>query len=136
MTPIIDQSLTSAGIRTFPSSDHGQQYALYEIIRRLVAPYVLWPAYRAGIIDAHGNILRKVTNSSFTQLDALCLKLKKLLEKSSGDNQIHPTRYATKLLESEVPTNVTGPAIATYSPTITDKPLRRQIYRNNKYRKN
>jgi hypothetical protein len=61
-------------------------YLVYRILRRLTQPFTEWEAYKQGVIDAEGNILKKFNDrlsvgekESFTKFDLLILKLKKLL---------------------------------------------------------
>jgi len=61
-------------------------YLVYRILRRLTQPFTEWDAYKLGIIDADGNILKGPDNrntfdekDAFTKFDLLILKLKKLL---------------------------------------------------------
>ena len=61
-------------------------YLVYRILRRLTQPFTDWEAYKQGVIDDEGNILKKsddrrmqAEKDSFTKFDLLILKLKKLL---------------------------------------------------------
>lgn len=61
-------------------------YVVYRILRRLTQPFTEWEAYKLGVIDAEGNILKKsedrrlvAEKESLTTFDVLMLKLKKLL---------------------------------------------------------
>jgi len=61
-------------------------YIVYRILRRLTQPFTEWEAYKLGVIDAEGNILKKSNDrlkmdekESFTKFDLLILKMKKLL---------------------------------------------------------
>lgn len=61
-------------------------YLVYRILRRLTQPFTEWEAYKLGVIDAEGNILKKSNDrlklnekESFTKFDLMILKLKKLL---------------------------------------------------------
>jgi hypothetical protein len=61
-------------------------YIVYRILRRLTQPFTEWEAYKLGVIDAEGNILKKSNDrlkmdekESFTKFDLMILKLKKLL---------------------------------------------------------
>ena len=65
-------------------------YVVYRILRKLTTPFINWPAYKTGVIDASGNILKKskdrtnTEDQSFNKFDLMILKLKKLLEKIPG----------------------------------------------------
>ena len=78
-------------------------YFVYKFIKRLTTPFEDWPAYEHGIIDENGNILRKRRSlklvkerESWTKLDVMVLKLKKLLEKIPG-GQTRIGTYAAAL---------------------------------------
>lgn len=63
-------------------------YLVYRIIRQLTTPFEQWPAYKTGVIDAEGNIVKKPQDrlkldekESFTLFDLLMLNVKKLIMK-------------------------------------------------------
>jgi hypothetical protein len=60
-------------------------------MRALTTPFIQWEAHKTGVIDAAGNILIPSKDrlsfdekESFTKFDLLILKLKSILNKSSG----------------------------------------------------
>lgn len=66
-------------------------FLLYQFIRRLSTPFEEWEAYKLGIIDKDGNILRKSKTlrlkkerEAFGKFDVMILKIKKLLAKIPG----------------------------------------------------
>lgn len=66
-------------------------YLVYSFIKRLATPFNKWDAYKLGIIDADGNILKKrkefttpQEKKAFGIFDLMILKLKKLLAKVPG----------------------------------------------------
>ena len=66
-------------------------YLVYSFIRRLVTPFEKWEAYKLGIIDEKGNVLKKrkqfttkAERDAFGIFDIMILKLKKLLAKVPG----------------------------------------------------
>lgn len=66
-------------------------YVVYRILRRLTQPFTDWEAYKLGVIDAEGNILKKsedrrlaAERESLTTFDVLILNMKKLLGKIPG----------------------------------------------------
>ena len=66
-------------------------FLLYQFIRRLSTPFEEWDAYKLGIIDKDGNILRKSKTlrlkkerEAFGKFDVMILKIKKLLAKVPG----------------------------------------------------
>jgi hypothetical protein len=78
-------------------------FMIYQFIRRLVTPFDEWEAYKLGIIDERGNILkkrrelrRKEERDAFGIYDVLVLNLKKLLERlPAGQTRI--ASYAAAL---------------------------------------
>jgi hypothetical protein len=66
-------------------------YLVYSFLRRLATPFDKWDAFRLGIIDKDGNILRKQKDlrtsderKAFGYFDILVLNIKKLLGKLPG----------------------------------------------------
>lgn len=66
-------------------------FLVYQFIRRLATPFTEWEAFKQGVIDAEGNILKKKSErrsraeiESFRIFDLMILKLKKLLAKIPG----------------------------------------------------
>jgi len=83
-------------------------YVVYRILRKLTTPFDQWEAYKTGVIDASGNILKnskaRVTNAeqkSFGKFDLMILKLKKLLEKVPGGRSKFASYAAALLLIKE-----------------------------------
>lgn len=73
-------------------------FLTYQFVKRLVTPFDKWPAYKLGIIDKDGNILKKrkelrsvAEKSQWRLFDVMTLNLKKLLAKLPGGQ----TRIAT-----------------------------------------
>jgi hypothetical protein len=63
-------------------------YIVYRILRKLTTPFDQWDAYKQGVIDAEGNVIKKSEDrttldqkESLTTLDTLILNLKKILGK-------------------------------------------------------
>lgn len=66
-------------------------YLVYQFLRRLTTPFDQWDAYKLGIIDKDGNILKKKNDrktseekEAFGTYDLMILKLRKLLAKLPG----------------------------------------------------
>lgn len=66
-------------------------FLVYQFLRRLTTPFADWDAYKLGVIDASGNILKKKDQrktqeerESLRTFDLMILKLKKLLAKVPG----------------------------------------------------
>jgi hypothetical protein len=81
-------------------------YLLYSFLRRLTSPFKSWDAYKAGIIDEKGKILRpRKTLSSrekndFSLFDLMILNMKKLLSRfSAGATTIASFAAAIYLLK-------------------------------------
>jgi len=73
-------------------------YVVYRILRKLTTPFDKWPAYKTGVIDAEGNIVKAPSErntqderDSLNLLDVLVLNLRKLLMKIPGGK----TKFAT-----------------------------------------
>jgi hypothetical protein len=77
-------------------------YLVYQFIKRLVTPFNQWAAFKSGIIDDKGNIIKKPRDRSsrekqtFGKFDLMLLKLKKLLAKIPG-GQTKLATYAAAL---------------------------------------
>jgi hypothetical protein len=66
-------------------------YVVYEIIKKLTVPFNQTEAFRLGIIDQDGNVLRKrrtlktrQEQNAYTVLDTLVFNIKKMIEKLPG----------------------------------------------------
>jgi hypothetical protein len=66
-------------------------WLVYQFIRRLATPFKDWEAFKLGIIDENGNILKKRKDlttvrerNAFGVFDVMILNLKKLLAKVPG----------------------------------------------------
>lgn len=66
-------------------------FLVYQFVRKLTTPFEKWDAYKLGIIDKDGNVLkkrktftRKAETSAFGMFDVMILNIKKLLGKLPG----------------------------------------------------
>jgi len=66
-------------------------YVIYQILRKLTQPFNETAAFKLGIIDAQGNVLRKrrtlktrQEQNAYTILDTFCFNIKKMIEKLPG----------------------------------------------------
>lgn len=66
-------------------------FLVYQFIRRLTTPFIEWDAYKYGVIDKDGNILKNKSQrktqeekDSLKTYDVMILNLKRLLEKLPG----------------------------------------------------
>lgn len=102
----------SLWIKRQASNTPRDMYFVYEFLRRLSTPFNQWPAYKAGIIDAKGNILISVKEltpqqqKSWNYIDALSVGIKKLIDRVPNTKQKLATITGTMLLmrESQNPT--------------------------------
>jgi len=83
-------------------------YLVYRILRLFTTPFSEWEAFKAGVIDAEGNIVvpsekrTPAQDDSFTKFDLLILKLKKVLEKLPfGKTKLASYAAALFLLKEE-----------------------------------
>jgi hypothetical protein len=102
-------------------------FILYQFIKRLATPFNEWDAYKYGIIDEKGNILKNARErrniikerESFTKFDLLVLKLKKLLEKIPGGATRFGS-YAAALWLIKEGIDVDGTLIESAEPSMDD----------------
>lgn len=101
-------------------------FLLYQFIRRLATPFNEWEAYKLGIIDERGNILkpRKTLTTvrekqAFGAYDLMILNLKKLLEKVPGGKS-RLASYAAALYLLREWNHFTSDSLLTESTTDTD----------------
>lgn len=66
-------------------------FLVYNMVKRLATPFNEWEAYKLGIIDERGNLLKSRKNlrtikerNAFGLYDLMILKLKRLVEKIPG----------------------------------------------------
>jgi len=79
-------------------------FLTYQFLRRLATPFEHWDAFRLGIIDKDGNVLRKASTlkkpeeiNAWGYFDRLVANLKKLLGKLPG-GKTRIASYAAALL--------------------------------------
>lgn len=121
----LDNILLVRGIRKnnlYANRSDINDVLVYELLSRFLLPFNEWPAYKVGVIDDKGKILISRSkmntnqNKCFTKFDLIVLKIKSNQENSINGiiskNMPIQTKLSLLLKESEVPANVTGPAIA------------------------
>lgn len=88
-------------------------FLTYQFLRRLATPFEQWDAFRMGIIDKDGNVLRKASTlkkpeelNAWGYFDRLVANLKKLLGKVPGGKS-KLASYAAALLLLREHTNNT-----------------------------
>lgn len=77
----------------------------YKVLRMLVTNFTDTEAFKFGIIDAHGNTLRKTNQlnndaerNAFTYLNRLVFNMKKLINKIGGENKLKSMAAAIWLI--------------------------------------
>jgi hypothetical protein len=80
----------------------------YKLVKRITTPFNEWEAYKLGIIDGKGNILKKKVSlsnpkqrSSWTNLDIVAANLKKVISKHPGVEAKIAARAAQGLMVKE-----------------------------------
>jgi hypothetical protein len=69
-------------------------YLVYQFLRRLATPFIQWEAFKLGIIDAQGRVLRKRSSlntrqekAAFGVYDVMILNIKKMIENLPGGSR-------------------------------------------------
>lgn len=99
-------------------------FLVYSFIKRLTTSFEDWPAFKLGIIDKDGNILKKRRDlktvderAAFGVYDLMILKLKKLLAKvPGGQSKIASYAAALWLIKEHQ-------EIESYADTLTEEDL-------------
>ena len=85
-------------------------YITYKFLKNLVTPFEKWPAYKLGLIDKEGNIikpksdrLKQEERDALGYFDIVTLNLRKLLGKLPGGKSAIATYAAAYLLLKEYP---------------------------------
>lgn len=82
-------------------------FLVYSFTKRLVLPFKQWPAYKHGIIDEHGNVLKKRSTLNDTEranwgrYDIMIANLKKLIAKIPGGSSMIGSAAAAAFLFKE-----------------------------------
>lgn len=90
-----------------PAQNSRDMHWVYEFIRRLSTPFKGWPAFKAGIIDAKGNILINVKEltpqqqQKWNYLDQISVGIKRLIDRVPGIQPKLKTITGTMLLMKE-----------------------------------
>ena len=116
-------------------------FMVYQFIRRLATPFNEWGAYKLGIIDERGNILKKKKDftlmkerEAFGLFDTMILKLKRLIEKVPG-GKTRLASYAAALYlikegqnyTEETPDEVLEEQFMTHYMTLTESDINLQF---------
>lgn len=84
-------------------------YVAYKFVKQLTTPFDQWEAYKLGIIDAEGNVIKERADlttqerNAFGYFDILILNLKHLLEKFPGGSSKFGTYAAALFLLKTYP---------------------------------
>ena len=83
-------------------------FLTYQFLKRIVVPFEKWDAYKLGIIDKNGKVLKKKSTLKTDQekaawgyFDILTTNLKKLLAKVPGGSSVLGSSVASYLLIKE-----------------------------------
>ena len=94
-------------------------FLTYQFIRRYVTPFKNWPAFKLGIIDENGKVLRKrstlVTEeerAAFGTFDVLVLNLKKAT--MSGSNVVVPAGITLALMREDASEETIAETVAVF----------------------
>ena len=83
----------------------GDTVIVYAVLRRLVKPWIEWPAYTAGIIDENGKKIKDPVSlkerEAWTVLDRVTYNMKKVLEKFVGGSKLGAYLTAAFLLKEQ-----------------------------------
>jgi hypothetical protein len=83
-------------------------FLVYSFMKRLVLPFHQWPAYKLGIIDEHGKVLKpkrtlrsQEEHSAWGRFDIIIANLKKLIAKVPGGSSMIGSAAAAGFLFKE-----------------------------------
>ena len=83
-------------------------FLTYQFLKRIVVPFEKWDAYKLGIIDKNGKVLKKKSTLKTAQekaawgyFDILTTNLKKILAKVPGGNSVIGSSIASYMLMKE-----------------------------------
>jgi hypothetical protein len=91
------------------------------IIYLLTKPFTDWKAYKEGIIDGNGRVIKKANSDNWTMLHRLCARLKMILATIPGGGSRLATAIAAYMLVKEN-LNTTDENLITES-TLTSKTI-------------
>lgn len=82
----------------------------YQLVKRLAIPFNKWEAYKLGIIDEKGVLLRTPTdderNKSWGYFDIIVWNIKKIITKFTGNSQLSAALVTMYLAKEGSPKNV------------------------------
>ena len=78
----------------------------FQLVKRLGLPFVKWPAFKIGLIDENGVLLRKPTsedrNTSWGYFDRVVWNIKKIITKFTGQSQLTAALVTMYLLKEGI----------------------------------
>lgn len=78
----------------------------YQLIKRIGSPFKKWDAYKKGLIDDDGNLLRDITDEDrkthWGYFDRMCWNLKKIIIKFTGKSQLSAALVTLYLLKEGI----------------------------------
>ncbi len=110
-------------------------FLVYQFIRRLATPFESWDAFKLGIIDAEGNILKKrkdlttmAEKKAWGWFDLMLLKMKRLINKiPGGEGAKKLASYAAALWLIKEHNMFTDQATLTESASLSDSEVELMI---------
>lgn len=116
-------------------------FLVYSFLKRLATPFKEWDAYKLGIIDERGNILKKkkdftrqAERSAFGVFDTMILNLKRLIEKiPGGKSRIASYAAALFLIKEgqnyteETPKHILEESFMNYYNTLSESDINAQF---------
>jgi len=98
-------------IKNVPSMSQNplvDMFLTYQLLKRINTPFEKWPAYKLGIIDRKGKVLKKKSTlktdkekAAWGYFDIVAVNLKKIIAKAPGGQSQAGTMVASYLLMKE-----------------------------------
>lgn len=98
-------------IKNVPSMSQNplvDMFLTYQLLKRINTPFEQWPAYKLGIIDKRGKVLKKKSTlktdkekAAWGYFDIVATNLKKIIAKAPGGSSQAGTMVASYLLMKE-----------------------------------
>lgn len=114
---IIDKKFMQKRAQQIPPvmKDVLDKVVVYRLVDRLITPFNRWPAYKLGIIDKDGNILKTIDSLTPAEkrewgpFDVTCVNIKRLMHTlPGGEGKMQTIDRAAKLLSEEAAVNNVG----------------------------
>lgn len=114
---IIDKNFMQKRAQKIPPAmkDILDKVVVYRLVDRLITPFNKWPAFKMGIIDKDGNILRSIDTLTpeerreWGTFDVTCANIKRLMHTlPGGEGKMQTIDRAARLLSEEAAVNNVG----------------------------